>query len=208
MSSIVLFGPPGAGKGTQAQRITGHTGYPQISTGDMLRAAVTAATPVGLEAKSFMEQGLLVPDQVIIDLIADRLKHDDAKSGVMFDGFPRTVPQAQALSSIIQISHVIAIDVPDDAIVERICGRITCGTCGTVYHERFQPVPKDGCSCGNYVESRRSDDNEEVVRSRLETYHSQTSPLADYYINKGIFHKIDGHRNIDEITSEILSILS
>ncbi len=208
MSSIVLFGPPGAGKGTQAQRITGHTGFPQISTGDMLRAAVSIGSPVGLEAKSYMEQGLLVPDKVIIDLIADRLQQEDAQNGVMFDGFPRTVPQAEALSSITDISHVIAIDVPDDAIVERICGRMTCGTCGTVYHETFQPVPPGGCSCGKFVEQRRSDDNEEVVRSRLETYHRQTSPLAEYYKSEGILHHIDGNRKVDDITKDILEILS
>ncbi len=208
MSSIVLFGPPGAGKGTQAQRITNQTGLPQISTGDMLRAAVVAGTPVGLKAKEYMERGALVPDDVIIALIADRLEQDDARQGVMFDGFPRTVPQAEALASITQITHVIAIEVPDDAIVERICGRYTCGHCGTVYHDSFQPVPTDGCSCGAFEERRRSDDNENVVRSRLETYHQQTSPLAEFYEDEGIFFKIDGYRGIDDITQDILRVLS
>jgi len=208
MSSIVLFGPPGAGKGTQAQRITTKTGLPQISTGDMLRAAVAAGTPVGLQAKEYMEQGALVPDGVIIALIADRLQQDDALHGVMFDGFPRTVPQAEALASITPITHVIAIEVPDNAIVERICGRYTCGHCGTVYHDSFQPVPVEGCSCGAFEEHRRSDDNEDVVRSRLETYHQQTSPLARFYEEKGIFFRIDGHRDIDDITKDILRVLS
>ena len=208
MSSIVLFGPPGAGKGTQAQRITNQMGLPQISTGDMLRAAVAAGTPVGLKAKEYMEQGALVPDDVIIALIADRLEQDDARQGVMFDGFPRTVPQAEALANITPITHVIAIEVPDDAIVERICGRYTCGHCGTVYHDSFQPVPEGGCSCGSFEEQRRSDDNENVVRSRLETYHQQTSPLARYYDEQGIFYRIDGHRDIDDITQDILRVLS
>ena len=128
MLNIVLFGPPGAGKGTQAQRMMDATGLPQVSTGDMLRAAVKAGTPVGIEAKSYMDAGALVPDSVIIDLIRDRLVEDDAKNGVMFDGFPRTIPQAEALSAIVDVSAVLAIDVPDERIVERICGRYSCGT--------------------------------------------------------------------------------
>ena len=134
MESIVLFGPPGAGKGTQAQRIMDSTGLPQVSTGDMLRAAVSAGTPTGKEAKKYMDAGQLVPDQVIIDLIKDRIKEPDAKNGVMFDGFPRTVPQAEALADITTVSHVISIEVPDERIVDRICGRYTCAGCGAVYH--------------------------------------------------------------------------
>ena len=142
MLNIVLFGPPGAGKGTQAQRMMDATGLPQVSTGDMLRAAVKAQTQVGLEAKKFMDAGALVPDQVIIDLIKDRIQEKDAKNGVMFDGFPRTVPQAEALADIVDVSIVLAIDVPDERIVERICGRFTCGNCGTVYHDMFNPLPE------------------------------------------------------------------
>ena len=134
MLNIVLFGPPGAGKGTQAQRMMDATGLPQVSTGDMLRAAVKAQTDVGVEAKNYMDAGALVPDQVIIDLIKDRMQEDDAKGGVMFDGFPRTVPQAEALAEIVDVSIVLAIDVPDERIVERICGRFSCGNCGAVYH--------------------------------------------------------------------------
>ena len=207
MTSIVLFGPPGAGKGTQAQRITTLTGMPQISTGDMLRESVALSTPIGLKAKEYMEQGQLVPDEIIIGLIEERMQREDAQNGVMFDGFPRTVPQAIALDGITPISHVIAIDVPDEAIVGRICGRFTCGSCSTVYHDLFQPLPADGCTCGRFEEKRRSDDNENVVRSRLVAYHEQTSPLADYYKQQGIFHQIDGNREIDTVTHDIIQAL-
>ncbi|MBT61383.1 MAG: adenylate kinase [Euryarchaeota archaeon] len=207
MSSIVLFGPPGAGKGTQAERILGATGLPQVSTGDMLRAAVKAGTETGLAAKKFMDAGQLVPDTVIIDLIRDRIQEPDAINGVMFDGFPRTVPQAEALSSITPVSHVIAIEVPDERIVDRICGRYSCAGCGNVYHDLFNPAPKGGCPCGSWEEKRRADDNESTVKSRLSAYHEQTSQLANWYREKGIFHSIDGDRAIDEITSDILRSL-
>ena len=137
MSSIVLFGPPGAGKGTQAERITEKTGLPQVSTGDMLRAAVKAGTETGILAKSYMESGQLVPDEVIIDLIKERITHPDAVNGVMFDGFPRTIPQAEALANITEVTHVIAIEVPDERIVDRICGRYSCAACGSVFHDIF-----------------------------------------------------------------------
>lgn len=208
MGSIVLFGPPGAGKGTQAQRIMEHTGLPQVSTGDMLRAAVKAGTPVGLEAKSYMDRGALVPDDVILALIRDRIKEADASNGVMFDGFPRTIPQAEALSDLTEITHVLAIEVPDERIVERICGRSTCGHCGAVYHDTFNPVPSEGCSCGHYQEKRRADDNESTVLSRLSAYHEQTAPLANWYESRGLFHRVNGDRGIDEITQDLLAVLN
>ena len=207
MLNIVLFGPPGAGKGTQAQRMMDATGLPQVSTGDMLRAAVKAGSSVGVEAKSYMDKGALVPDSVIIDLIRERLKDADAKNGVMFDGFPRTVPQAEALSEIVEVSFVLAIDVPDERIVERICGRYSCGNCGTVFHDTFNPIKGNDCGCSSFAEKRRADDVEETVLARLEAYHAQTSPLAEFYRNAGVFHQVDGDRDIDVITDDLLSVL-
>ena len=210
MTSIVLFGPPGAGKGTQAARITDSTGLPQVSTGDMLRAAVKNGTDTGIAAKQYMDDGKLVPDSIIIDLIKERILESDAKHGVMFDGFPRTVPQAEALADITEVTHVIAIEVPDERIVERICGRYSCATCGAVYHDSFNPTKLDGVcdECGGSDMKRRADDNESTVLQRLSAYHEQTSPLADWYESKGIFHRINGDRVIDEITSDILQALS
>ena len=210
MSSIVLFGPPGAGKGTQAARITDSTGLPQVSTGDMLRAAVKYGTQTGLAAKQYMDAGKLVPDSIIIDLIKERVQEPDAINGVMFDGFPRTVPQAEALANITTVTHVIAIEVPDERIVDRICGRYSCASCGAVYHDSFNPTSVDGVcdECGGTEMKRRADDNESTVLQRLSAYHEQTSPLADWYENKGIFYRIDGDRVIDQITNDILQALS
>ena len=192
MTSIVLFGPPGAGKGTQATRITQSTGLPQVSTGDMLRAAVKHGTTTGIAAKEFMDAGKLVPDSIIIDLIRDRVKQPDAVNGLMFDGFPRTIPQAEALSQITDVSHVIAIEVPDNKIVERICGRYSCSVCGAVFHDKFNPTTSQGiCNeCGSSELKRRADDNEATVTQRLDAYHQQTSPLAEWYDGQGIFHRL------------------
>ena len=209
MTSIVLFGPPGAGKGTQAARITDSTGLPQVSTGDMLRAAVKNGTETGIAAKQYMDAGQLVPDSIIIDLIKERVLEKDAQNGLMFDGFPRTVPQAEALAEITEVSHVIAIEVPDERIVERICGRYSCASCGAVVHDTFNPTSTEGVcdQCGSTEMKRRADDNESTVLQRLGAYHDQTSPLAEWYDAKGIFHRINGDRDIDQITVDILQAL-
>tara|TARA_B100001094_G_C18084437_1_gene746983 strand:- start:553 stop:1176 length:624 start_codon:yes stop_codon:yes gene_type:complete len=197
--SIVLFGPPGAGKGTQAEIIVEMTGKPQISTGDMLRSAVSQGTELGLEAKEYMESGQLVPDQVIIGLIQDRLEDPDASNGVLFDGFPRTIPQAEALSEIAEVSAVIAIEVPDEEIVNRIVGRRMDPETGEIYHVSFKPPPPELIS--RLVQ--RKDDNEDTVRMRLAAYHDQTKPLGDWYSNMGILSTIDGTGSIEEVSKSV-----
>jgi len=197
--SIVLFGPPGAGKGTQAEIIVEMTGKPQISTGDMLRSAVSQGSELGLEAKGYMESGLLVPDQVIIGLIEDRLRESDASNGVLFDGFPRTIPQAEALSGITEVSAVISIEVPDEDIINRIVGRRMDPETGEIYHISFKPPPPE---LANRLVQRK-DDNEDTVRMRLSAYHEQTKPLGDWYSNMGILTKVDGTGPIQEVSQSV-----
>ncbi|MFL2951898.1 MAG: adenylate kinase [Candidatus Thalassarchaeaceae archaeon] len=197
--SIVLFGPPGAGKGTQAEIIVEMTGKPQISTGDMLRSAVSQGAELGLEAREYMEAGKLVPDQVIIGLIEDRLSEPDASNGVLFDGFPRTIPQAEALSEITEVSAVISIEVPDEDIVNRIVGRRMDPETGEIYHVSFKPPPPE---LSNRLVQRK-DDNEETVRMRLAAYHDQTKPLGDWYGNMGILSSVDGTGTIQEVSRSI-----
>ncbi|RZP08491.1 MAG: adenylate kinase [Candidatus Poseidoniales archaeon] len=202
--SIVLFGPPGAGKGTQASRISSLTGKPQVSTGDMLRAAVASGSDLGSEARGYMEAGLLVPDEVIIGLILERLQEPDAVSGLLLDGYPRTIAQAEALAEVAKVSVVISIDVPDEAIVERIVGRRMDPETGMIYHIRFNPPPTD-------VSARvvqRKDDTEDTVRNRLLAYYEQTAPLADWYNQRGVLVKIDGNRSIEEVGSAIEAAIS
>ncbi|MAH98001.1 MAG: adenylate kinase [Euryarchaeota archaeon] len=201
--SIVLFGPPGAGKGTQASVIVELTGKPQISTGDMLRSALSEGTKLGLEAKSFMESGKLVPDQVIIGLIKERLERNDALNGVLFDGFPRTIPQAEALEEITEVSAVISIGVPDEEIVSRIIGRRMDSETGEIYHITFKPAPEDI----QYRMVQRKDDTEVTVRSRLEAYHEQTKPLGDWYQEKGLLISIDGSGPIEQVAQTIKSAI-
>ena len=182
---IILLGAPGAGKGTQATFIKEHFNIPQISTGDMLRAAVKAGTPLGLEARSHMDSGGLVPDTVIIGLVSERIKDADCKNGFLFDGFPRTIPQADAMKKAgVGIDYVVEIDVPDSAIVERMSGRRSHPASGRTYHVKFNPpkvAGKDDVTGEDLVQ--RDDDKEETVQKRLEVYHSQTKPLVDYYAN-------------------------
>ncbi|MFL2963433.1 MAG: adenylate kinase [Candidatus Thalassarchaeaceae archaeon] len=202
-ASIILFGPPGAGKGTQAVKISEITGKPQISTGDMLRKSVSEKTDLGIEAQSYMESGLLVPDELIIQLIAERIKQKDASRGVLFDGFPRTLKQAEALSLIVNISSVISIEVPDEEIVGRIVGRRMDPQTGEIYHIDFKPPPTEI----EYRLVQRKDDNEETVRNRLAAYHQQTSPLSSWYSEKGLLFTVDGNRTIDEVGKDIENFL-
>ncbi len=195
----MLFGPPGAGKGTQAEIIVEMTGKPQISTGDMLRSAVSQGTELGLEAREYMEAGKLVPDQVIIGLIKDRLSEPDASNGVLFDGFPRTIPQAEALSEITEVSAVISIAVPDEDIVNRIVGRRMDPETGEIYHVSFKPPPPE---LSNRLVQRK-DDNEETVRMRLAAYHNQTKPLGDWYGDMGILSTVDGTGTIQEVSQSV-----
>ena len=197
--SIVLFGPPGAGKGTQAEIIVEMTGKPQVSTGDMLRSAVSEGSELGLEAKGYMEAGQLVPDQVIIGLIEDRLSESDASNGVLFDGFPRTIPQAEALSEITEVTAVISIEVPDEDIVNRIVGRRMDPETGEIYHVSFKPPPPEMVS--RLIQ--RKDDNEDTVRMRLAAYHEQTKPLGDWYGDMGILTAVDGTGTIQEVSQSV-----
>jgi adenylate kinase len=202
--SIVLFGPPGAGKGTQATAIVEATGKPQVSTGDMLRAALSDGSHLGLSAKVFMEAGELVPDEVIIGLIEERLKQPDATGGVLFDGFPRTIPQAEALADIATVALVIAIEVPDRAIVDRIVGRRMDPETGDIYHLTFNPAPAE--IADRLIQ--RKDDNEETVLSRLEAYHTQTAPLAEWYRALDLYTAVNGDQGISAVGEEVAAAVA
>jgi len=205
---IIMLGAPGAGKGTQAQKLAQHLSIPQISTGDMLRQAVSEGTPLGIEAKKYMDAGKLVPDDVVIGIVAERIKKPDCVRGFILDGFPRTIEQAKALDSIAKIDWVINIDVPEDILVERITGRRSCKKCGAVYHVKYNPPAKEGiCNvCGEKL-YQREDDREDTVRKRVETYNKQTKVLIDYYACSGNLLNIDGNREIDAIFGDILAKL-
>jgi adenylate kinase len=214
---LILLGPPGAGKGTQANFIKEKFSIPQISTGDMLRAAVKAGTPLGIEAKKVMDAGGLVSDEIIIGLVKDRLKQDDCKSGYMFDGFPRTIPQADAMKEAgVPIDYVLEIDVPDSEIVERMSGRRVHVASGRTYHVKYNPPKAEGKDdvTGEPL-IQRDDDQEGIVKKRLEVYHAQTKPLVDYYTRWGTsgeagapkVRKILGLGSVDEITARAFAAL-
>ncbi len=208
------MGPPGAGKGTQAQRIADAYTIVQLSTGEMLRSAVAEGTEVGKKAKPIMERGDLVPDEIVVGIIDERFGSPDCANGFILDGFPRNTAQAEALDEVLkarslQLDHVVELKVDDEALVERITGRFTCGNCGEGYHDKFKQPTKPGvCDrCGHTEFKRRSDDNEETVRSRLEVYHRETAPLLAYYGAQSKVKAVDGMADMDEVTSQIKAIL-
>ena len=206
---IIIFGPPGAGKGTQAQQLARRFGIPHISTGDMLREAVAAGTELGRKAKGFMDSGQLVPDEVMVGLVKDRLSQEDCKAGFILDGFPRTVPQAEALDAAnVQIDTVLELVVPDEEIVKRLTGRRVCPECHSVYHIIYNPPRVEGIcdKCGASL-IIRDDDKEETVRRRLQVYKTQTAPLIDYYKEKGLLKSVDKLGSPQEVFEEILKVL-
>ncbi len=211
--NIIMLGPPGAGKGTQAKMLVDRLGIPQVSTGDMLREAVKEGTDLGIKAKEYMDAGKLVPDEVVIGIVKERLAQPDCGKGFILDGFPRTIPQAQALDEALKglgkrIDHVVNVAVPAEELVARLTGRRTCKQCGAMFHVVFNPPEKEGVcdKCGGEL-YQRDDDKEETIRQRLRVYEDQTSPLIDYYGKQGVLHDIDGRRSIDEIFQDILKVL-
>ena len=212
--NLILMGPPGAGKGTQAKRLEDGRGLIQLSTGDMLRATVESGSEVGQQAKAIMERGELVSDEIMIAMIRDRIQQPDCENGFILDGFPRTIAQAEALDEMltkmdVRLDHVIEMKVDDGILVDRISGRFSCTNCGTGYHDRFQKPQKEGVcdSCGGTEFTRRKDDNAETVTSRLEAYHAQTAPLLPYYKEQGTLKSVDGMADIDEVTRQIEAVL-
>ena len=212
--NIVLLGPPGAGKGTQARRLQDDYGMIQLSTGDMLRAAVAAGTPLGLKAKKIMEAGQLVPDDLIVGMIAERISQPDVKNGFILDGFPRTVPQAEALDIMLKdrgqkLDHVIEMKVDDAVLIDRISGRFSCAKCGAGYHDRHKPTAKPGvCDvCGSTSFTRRPDDNAETMKARLAAYNAQTAPILPYYRAKDVLKSVDGMAPIEAVGTAIERIL-
>jgi len=212
--NIILLGPPGAGKGTQASRLEADRGMVQLSTGDMLRAAVKSGTPVGLQAKAVMEAGELVSDAIVSGIIGERLDQPDTASGVIFDGYPRTAAQADQLDALLAergrtLDKVIELDVDEDALVERIVGRFTCASCGAGYHDLFkQPKVAGTCDvCGSHEFTRRPDDNEETVRTRMAEYRAKTEPIIPIYEKRGLLARVDGMADMDVVTRAIETIL-
>lgn len=211
--NILFMGPPGAGKGTQAEAIVNEFGIPHISTGDAFRLAIKQGTPIGMKAKEYMDQGLLVPDDVTIGIVEERLQQPDCKKGFLLDGFPRTISQAEALDGILdrlntRLDHVINLKVDRDKLLARLTGRRLCKNCGATYHVVFNPPKQEGIcdKCGGEL-YQRSDDNEESVGTRLDEYINKTAPLLTFYENKGLLRQIDGEQEIHAVSQEIVSLL-
>ncbi len=210
---IIMLGAPGAGKGTQAKKIAAKYGIPHISTGDIFRANIKNGTELGKKAKTYMDQGLLVPDELTCDLVVDRIGQEDAKNGYVLDGFPRTIPQAEALTAALSklgeaIDYAIDVDVPDENIVNRMGGRRACLKCGATYHIQFAPPAKEGIcdACGEAL-VLRDDDKPETVQKRLSVYHAQTQPLIEYYTAQGVLKTVDGTKDLEEVFAQVCSIL-
>ena len=210
---VIMLGAPGAGKGTQAKKLAAEYSIPHISTGDIFRANIKEGTELGKKAKAYMDAGQLVPDELVCDLVVDRIQQDDCKNGYLLDGFPRTIPQAEALDAAVEklgkkIDYAVNIDVPDDNIINRMSGRRACVGCGATYHIVFNP-PKveDVCDvCGKSL-ILRDDDKPETVKTRLDVYHAQTQPLIDYYAGRGVLVTVDGTQNMDKVFADIKDIL-
>ena len=212
--NIILLGPPGAGKGTQASRLEAARGMVQLSTGDMLRAAVKAGTPTGIKAKAVMDAGELVSDAIVSGIIGERLDMADTEKGAIFDGYPRTSAQAESLETLLsergrKLDYVIELHVDEDALVDRITGRFTCANCGTGYHDTFKlPVVADTCDvCGSHEFKRRPDDNAETVRTRMAEYRAKTAPILPFYQAKGLVRRVDGMADIAEVARQIAAVL-
>lgn len=210
---IIMLGAPGAGKGTQAKKIAAKYGIPHISTGDIFRANIKNGTELGKKAKTYMDQGLLVPDELVVDLVVDRVNQDDCTNGYVLDGFPRTIPQAEALTEALEkmgqkVDFAIDVNVPDENIVKRMGGRRACVTCGATYHMVYAPTKKEGIcdTCGGEL-ILRDDDKPETVQKRLNVYHDQTQPLIDYYTSQGILRTVDGTVDIDDVFRAITEFL-
>jgi adenylate kinase len=210
---VIMLGAPGAGKGTQAVRVASAYQIPHISTGDIFRANINGGTELGKKAKEYMDAGKLVPDELVCDLVVDRIKKEDCKNGYVLDGFPRTIPQAEALDKAVEaigekVDFAVNIDVPDEAIITRMSGRRACLTCGATYHIEYNPPKKaDICdTCGSAL-VLREDDKPETVKTRLNVYHEQTQPLIDYYTGKNILVTVDGTQNMDKVFSDIKALL-
>ena len=209
---IIMLGAPGAGKGTQAKRIAEKYGIPHLSTGDIFRANIKEGTELGMKAKEFMDQGLLVPDEVTIGMLLDRIKKEDCVNGYVLDGFPRTIPQAESLTKALEemgqkIDYAVDVDVPDENIVSRMSGRRACITCGATYHVQFAPPKAEGIcdKCGAEL-VLRDDDKPETVQKRLAVYHEQTQPLIDYYRRAGVLVSVDGTQSMDQVFESIVKI--